>query len=157
MTDEEQAKKDRWILPPAAFSFSVIFGREDQDASFQEVSGISNEMKTEDVIEGGENSFVHKLPTGVKGNNLELKRGIAPLTSTLVTWCKSVLEGGFLDPIQPKSVLVHLLDENQDPVRSWEFINAYPIKWDVESFNSTKNECAIEKIVLSYTTLKRIK
>jgi phage tail-like protein len=145
------------LTPPAAFSFSVTFGSQDQDTSFQEVSGISSEMNTEDVVEGGENNFVHKLPTGIKGINLELKRGIAPLSSALVTWCKSVLEGGFTEAIVPKTILVHLLDENQDPLRSWEFANAYPIKWDVEGFNSTKNELAIEKIVLAYNTLKRIK
>ncbi len=151
------AKAERWLLPPAAFSFSVSFGQQGVDSSFQEVSGISREMSTEDVIEGGENGFVHKLPTGLKSTNLELKRGIAPLTSELVQWCKAVLEGNFVSAITPKLVLVHLLDEEHNPVSSWEFVNAFPVKWDVEGFNSTKNEFAIEKIVLSYTTLKRIK
>jgi phage tail-like protein len=145
------------IFQPVAFSFSVKFEKEGTDSSFQEVSGISSEMTTEDVIEGGENGYVHKLPTGLKGTNLELKRGIAQLNSPLVAWCKAVLEGGFVNRIKPKTVLVNLLDQTQKPVRSWEFVNAYPIKWEVEGFNATKNECAIEKIVLSYTTIKRIK
>jgi phage tail-like protein len=140
---------------PVAFSFSVTFGNEDQDTSFQEVSGISSEIATEDVTEGGENRFVHKLPTGVKRNNLELKRGIAPLSSVLIKWCKSVLESDFTEVIQPKNIIVNLLDEEQNPLRSWRFINAFPVKWEVEGFNSTKNEVAIEKIVLSYNYSER--
>jgi len=136
---------------PVAFSFSVSFGDTTNDTSFQEVSGITSEISTEDVVEGGENRFVHKLPKGIKRGNLELKRGIAPLSSQLVTWCKSVLESDFSAAIVPKDITVNLLDEENNPVRSWNFVAAFPIKWDVEGFNSTKNEIAIEKIVLSYT------
>jgi phage tail-like protein len=61
--------------PPAAFYFTVTFGNGVQvpDASFSEVSGISLEMETEAVVEGGENRFVHQLPKGIKHPNLELK------------------------------------------------------------------------------------
>ena len=50
--------------PPSAFYFKVVFGATlgMTDTSFQDVSGISTEVTTEDVIEGGENRFVHKLP-----------------------------------------------------------------------------------------------
>ncbi|ACE84449.1 phage tail protein [Cellvibrio japonicus] len=144
--------------PPAAFYFSVIFGTTLglTDTSFQEVSGIGVELGTEDVTEGGENRFVHKLPTGVKHNNLELKRGIAPMTSPLVVWCRSVMELDFIAPIMPQLVSVYLMNENAIPIRAWTFANAFPVKWEVESFSATKNEVAIEKIVLSYTYSNRI-
>ena len=146
------------LYPPSAFYFKVVIGTtaSDTDSSFQDVSGISTEMSTEDVTEGGENRFVHKLPTTIKQSNLELKRGIAPASSPLVSWCQEVLEGDFITAIVPKLISVYLLNENAEPIRGWTFANAFPIKWEVEGFNSTKNEVAVEKIVLSYTYSNRI-
>jgi len=144
--------------PPSAFYFKVVFGATlgMADTSFQDVSGISSEVTTEDVIEGGENRFVHKLPKGITHSNLELKRGIASMTSPLVVWCRSVMEMDFIVPVMAQPIGVYLMNENQIPIRAWTFANAFPVKWEVESFNSTKNEVAIEKIVLSYTYSKRI-
>ena len=126
------------------------------DTSFQEVSGITSEIETETVIEGGENRYVHHLPKGVKHPFLELKRGIAPLTSPLVIWCRSVLELDFVAPIVAMPIAVYLMNEDKVPIRAWTFANAYPVKWEVESFGSTKNEVAIEKIVLSYNYSNRL-
>ena len=79
--------------PPAAFHFVVRFDPASgvNDASFQEVSGISSEMTTRSYHEGGENRFEHLLPEGVKNQRLTLKRGLASAESGLVRWCKAVL------------------------------------------------------------------
>lgn len=144
--------------PPPAFHFKVEFSATAgmSDTSFQEVSGIGAEVETEDVPEGGENRYVHRLPVRVKHPKLLLKRGIADSNSPLVIWCKSVMEEDFTKPIVPRPVHVFLLDEHGLPMRSWSFANAYPVKWEVDSFNSTKNEVAIEKLELSYTYSNRI-
>jgi len=140
--------------PLPAFFFEVIIGS-GGDTSFQEVTGIRNELETESVVEGGENRFVHQLPKAVKHPNLVLKRGIAKSDSSLVQWCKSVLEQDFTKAIETKELEVRLLNEEKEAVRSWSFVNAYPVNWEVESFNSTKNEVAIEKIELAYSHLVR--
>lgn len=146
------------VYPPSAFYFKVVFGATLglTDTSFQEVSGISAEIETENLVEGGENRYVHTLPKGVKHPFLELKRGIAPLTSPLVVWCRAVFEMDFMTPIVAQPIIVQLMNENKMPVRAWSFANAYPVKWDVENFSSTKNEVVIEKIVLSYTYSNRL-
>jgi phage tail-like protein len=144
--------------PPSAFYFKVIFGATLglTDTSFQDVSGIASEIETETVIEGGENRYVHTLPKSVKHPLLELKRGIAPITSPLVLWCRSVFELDFALPIVAQPIIVQLMNEHRWPVRVWSFANAYPVKWEVESFGSTKNEVVIEKIALSYTYSNRL-
>lgn len=143
--------------PPSAFYFSVSLGggSADADASFREVSGIGPEMDTETVAEGGENRFVYQLPKSVKHPRLVLKRGVAPLSSALVAWCRDVLEGGLAQAVVPKLLQVSLLNQDGQPLRTWSFANAYPVKWEVEPFNSTKNEVAMEKIELSYLFSKR--
>jgi len=48
------------------------------------------------------------------------------------------------------------MNEEGEPTRVWSFINAFPVNWDVEGFNATKNEVAIEKIELSYSYFDRV-
>lgn len=138
--------------PPAAFHFAVNVGVLPLpfDSSFQEASGLELKMETEALREGGENRFVHQLPSGVQPGRLVLKRGIAPLTSPLMLWCKATLEGGLSLRIQPLPVMVQLRDALGLPQRVWICENAYPVRWTIEAFNSTKNEAAIEEIELAY-------
>jgi phage tail-like protein len=145
--------------PPPAFYFTVTFGdgKKVPDASFSEVSGISIEMETEAIVEGGENRYIHQLPKSIKHPNLELKRGISTLDSPLVAWCKNTLEGDFIKAILPQTIIVKLNGADGQALRAWAFINAYPVKWDVEGFNATKNEVAIEKMTFAYTYAKRSK
>lgn len=144
--------------PPSAFYFKVAFSdsSEVSDTSFQEVSGISVEIETEDLVEGGENRFVHRLPKSITHPKLVLKRGIGKNSSPLVKWCKAVFESDFMTPIAPMSLTVFLLDDKGIPLRAWSFVNAFPVSWQVEEFNSTKNEVAIEKIELNYNYSNRL-
>ncbi|KKO44074.1 phage tail protein [Arsukibacterium ikkense] len=143
--------------PLPAFYFRVKFAAtgDSTDTAFQEVSGIGVQMDTEEVIEGGENRFVHKLPKAVKHSNLVLKRGIADVNSPLIKWCLKVFEQGLDSAITPMTISVALLDSNGQPARSWGFVNAWPVSWQVEAFNASKNEVAIEKLEFSYQYLSR--
>lgn len=154
-TDGANSAADGYPLP--AFYFSVSINQGNRDSAFSEVSGIEVEVSTEEVVEGGENRFIHQLPKGVKHANLELKRGIAPLESPLVKWCKKIFEDDFDAVMVPRNLTVSLLDQSGVEVRGWQFVGAYPVKWAVEAFNSTKNEVAIEKIVLCYQYVTRTK
>ncbi|QZE14377.1 phage tail protein [Halosquirtibacter laminarini] len=143
---------------PVAFYFKVVVSgtKSDEDCSFQEVSGIRSEIDVEEVHEGGENGFVHALPKGMTHSNLILKRCITAKDGGLAAWCSATFKNDGLK-ITTKSVDVHLMDENKNPLRSWNFTNVYPVKWEVDSFNSTKNELAIEVIELRYNTCERTK
>ena len=50
------------------FHFAVTFnglGEKDLDARFQSVSGLDVKLDTEEIREGGENRFVHVVPTPI--------------------------------------------------------------------------------------------
>jgi phage tail-like protein len=81
-----------WDLP-VAFYFSVFIGG--IELPFKEVSGLSTEMETENIGEGGVNDFEHKLPKQIKQRNLVLKRALAPVSSNDVKWIKQWLECDF--------------------------------------------------------------
>jgi phage tail-like protein len=144
-------------LPPA-FAFRVVFAENSlkEETSFREVSGIGAEMQTDEVVEGGETRFVHRLPKGVKYKPLVLKRGVGGIGSALVNWCRTTMEAGLAYQIRTVPITVHLLDAESQPLRSWLFADAYPTQWEIGGFDATKSEIAIETITLSYTYSTRI-
>jgi phage tail-like protein len=148
------------FAPPVVFHFTVAFtgaGPNVSDAAFREVGGLDRTMGVEEVVEGGENRFVHRLPKPSAQPNLVLKRGLTEADSGLVKWCQETLEQDLAKRLQPKDVVVSLLDEEGDPVASWSLTRAWPVKWSVGVLDAMKNELAIETIELAYNTIRRKK
>ena len=52
-------------------------------------------------------------------------------------------------------LIVTLMNENNEPAASWKVENAYPVKFEVESFNAKSNEAAIEQIEFAYNRITR--
>ncbi len=120
------------------------------DTSFKEVSGMSMEMGTEEIAEGGENRFKHRVPTGAKYQNLVLKRGLTTSVSALSLWCESTIGGGLSSSITTQTILVSLMDESGFPIKNWSFVNAWPVKWEFSPLDSMKNEIVIETLEFTY-------
>ena len=147
--------------PPAGFYFKVEFvsvsgASSDTEQRFQEVSGLSVEVETEEVREGGENRFVYKFPKGAKYPNLVLKRGLLKGTA-LLDWFKSAMYSYFTVPLifQPSDILITLLDDSGQPYAIWNVVQAYPLKWSTSDFKSTDNSVVVETIELAYQYFER--
>jgi phage tail-like protein len=132
--------------PPLGFHFKVEFADLSGEYQFQSVSGLNVEFETEQVAEGGENRFKHKLPVSTRYPNLVLKRGIR-VDSALTKWCREALEDF---DIKPTNITISLLNEEHEPLMTWNVVHAYPIKWSVSEFNAEKSQLAIESIELAY-------
>ncbi|GAB4107765.1 phage tail protein [Echinicola sediminis] len=141
--------------PPSSFHFIVEFTGIDSkrhDHEFQSVSGLSVDIDTEEFAEGGENRFKHKFPVKTKYPNLILKRGILA-DSKVISWCRDAIEDFEFKPID---LTVKLLNEEHEPLMTWNVVHAYPVKWTVEDFNAQESKMAIESIELSYNYFKTI-
>ncbi|MAQ76668.1 MAG: glycerol acyltransferase [Aquimarina sp.] len=135
--------------PPVGFHFSVEFTgltASESDHQFQSVSGLSVDIETEDVAEGGENRFKHKIPVRTKYPNLVLKRGLL-VDSKVIEWCKDAVENFNFKPID---LMVKLLNEKHEPLLSWNVVHAYPVKWSIADFNAEESKIVIETIELVY-------
>ena len=132
--------------PPLGFHFKVEFDNINGEFEFQSVSGLSAEMEFEEISEGGENRFKHKLPVKSKYPNLVLKRS-ARVNSDLVKWCKEAIENF---NISPANLLISLLNEKHEPLISWNVVHAWPVKWSVSDFNAEESKIVIETIELAY-------
>ncbi len=157
-TKKSAATKNTGVYyPPVGFCFIVTIGKAGElpriDNQFKEVTGLSLELETEDVEEGGENRFVHKLPKRVKNQEIVLKRGLVTSGSALTDWCKEVLEQQKYKMGDISLDLVGVKDAGKEEYESlmrWSVVGAMPVKWEISDFNSTENEIVIESITFSY-------
>ena len=140
---QQKIDAQRLIDPYSAFNYfieleGIIVG------GFSEVSGIRIETDTYSITEGGMNAFVHKLPKSTKFSDITLKRGIANLQ--LYEWYMDVVKG----KIERKSGSIILQDIGKNEKITWNFFEAFPIKWEGSTFNATGSSIATETLTLTH-------
>ena len=134
--------------PPVGFHFLVEFENfaQSADVRFQEVSGLTVDVETEDFKEGGENRFTHKLPVRSSYSDLTLKRGLLK-NSGIQAWIIDAVKNF---NYQPVNLIIKLLNEQHVPLQSWYIVGAIPKKWDIAAFNAERSEVVIETLVFAY-------
>lgn len=154
----------KWT-PPVSFYFKVVFQRMNNQpfqVSFLEVNGLSWDMGKR--VYRGNNGEFQAVPTGLTYTNLVLKRPLGPLSCSLAQWLKECQDFIYkarkdkdMKAIPTYDVVIHLLDEKSEPKASWQCIRAYPMKWNLGSFDAVKSELATETVELAYAYMERVK
>jgi phage tail-like protein len=138
--------------PPAGFHFLVVFFiagivPNPLDIRFKKVSGLSVEVETTPLKEGGQNHFVHQLPTGIKHGNLVLERGMvigSPLNIEFNLAMSTMT-------LVPGNVMVTVLNDNSAPVAGWLLLKSYPVKWSVSDLDADQNGIVVDTMELAYS------
>ncbi|WP_448205610.1 phage tail protein [Azospirillum sp. sgz302134] len=151
------------LYPAPGFRFSVAVAESGSlaqqacpaDASFQEVSGLEARIDTEELVEGGENRYVHQLPTRTRSPNLVLRRGYVTAPSFLSEWAAQTIGSTLFLPVRPLTLLVLLLDERGQPLVEWNVARAWPVRWVTGPFDSMKNEVLTEVLEFSCAYITR--
>ena len=137
------------IYPYISYNFEVVFlDSKPVVGSFSEVSGLDFTTDVEEYREGGNNDFIHKLPTITKYQNLILKRGMT-YSTFLFDWYKDVINGN----IKKMQISIILLDSQKKEVKKWTFKEAFPIKWSTGNLNASGNSIAIESLEIVHKGL----
>jgi phage tail-like protein len=121
-------------------------------ASFQECSGLDATTEPIEYREGGDNTTVRKLPGRTSYSEITLKRGMTDSTE-LWDWFKQIRDGNVAR--KNGSIVVYDLT-NAAEVARWNFIRAWPSKWEGPSFNATGNEIAVETLTLAHEGVDRV-
>ena len=117
-----------------------------QRAAFRECSGLDATSDPIEYREGTEKVFTpRKLPGLTKYSNIVLKGGFTD-DHSLWDWRKKTIEG----KTERKNGSVCLNDESGEEKIRWNFVNAWPTKWEGPSMNATANEVAIETITIAH-------
>ncbi|MEO3815981.1 phage tail protein [Plantactinospora sp. B24E8] len=116
--------------------------------AFTEVSGLSVQIEVEEVAEGGQNAYTHKLLGRMKWPNLVLKRGITD-SDALFAWLAECSGEGLTlkgNKVVPRDGEISVLEGRGGPVRSWHFTGAKPVKWTGPRFAASSRELAVEEL-----------
>jgi phage tail-like protein len=124
--------------------------------AFTEVSGLSVQIDTEELAEGGQNHYTHKLPGRMKWPNLVLKRGITDSDNLFEWFAKCSGEGlsGAKNKIERLEGSVQLLDSTGKVVRRWTFTGAYPVKWTGPKLAASSRDLAVEELEVCHCGFK---
>jgi phage tail-like protein len=119
-------------------------------AAFQECSGFDSTCEVKEYREGGENTTVRKLPGLTKYSNIQLKWGMTDDVQ-LYDWHRGVVQG----EIERRNGSIVLLGRNGQEVARWNFVRAWPTKWDGPDFKADSNDLAIETLELAHEGIER--
>src|SRR5262245_38597452 len=103
------------VDPRPACRFYVEVGQFSK-AVFSEVSGLAMEVAMEDVEEGGENGFVHKMPGRCKVGNITLKRGLTN-SKEFLQWMLDMGAG----KVTPRQVEIYMYTVDGNKAMTWTF------------------------------------
>ena len=127
---------------------------QDDPIAFSDVGGLGLELQTEDFVEGGENGTTIRLPKPPKARNLTLKRALSATPKYVIRWARKALEDFDFEPM---TVVVSIIDPDSQPVKTWKFQGAFPVKLSLSDLSSSKNEIVIETLELAYRKVEQVK
>lgn len=119
---------------------------------FMEVSGLELTVGVEEIQEGGENSFVHKLPGRMTWPNLVLKRGITQ-NDSLIKWVNKSSGEQFAangNKLTRSTAAITLIGPGGKRLRAWNFDGAFPVKWTGPTFAVTSDDMAVEELEIAH-------
>ena len=119
---------------------------------FMEVSGLEVTVGVEELEEGGENNYVHKLPGRMTWPNITLKRGITQ-NDTLLSWLNKSSGEQFAasgNKLERSTAAITLLGPSAQRLRAWEFDGAFPVKWKGPDFAVTSSDMATEELEITH-------
>ena len=119
---------------------------------FMEVRGLEVTVETEELHEGGQNSFTHRLPGRMTWPNIVLKRGVTQ-NDTLLEWLNKSSGEQFAangNKLQRSTAAVTLIGPSGTRLRSWEFDGAFPVKWTGPNFAVASSDMAVEELEITH-------
>lgn len=121
-------------------------------ASFSECSGLGSHTEVIENREGGDNGTVRKLPGRTSFSDISLKWGTTT-SMELWVWRQQIVDGN----VVRKNGSIVLFDlANRTEVARWNFVRAWPAKWDGPALSAKANDIAVDSLVLAHEGITRV-
>ena len=130
--------------PQPVFHFIVQWGG--TRMGFSEVTGLTQVKQATEYRDGSS----IKMPGLRKFGNLVLKRGVIRADNDFFKWLSTIQP----NTAERRDLVISLLNEKHEPVKTWRVKNAFPVKLEGPQLNASANEVAIESIELAHEGLE---
>lgn len=98
---------------------------------FREVVGLEVTVAVDEFAEGGQNAYTHRVPGRMSWPNLVFRRGLTD-SNALFEWLERSSGEGFAaegNKLTRSTGAVTAIDTAGLRLRSWEFIDVFPVRW----------------------------
>lgn len=144
------AQTGQRVDPYRSFNFLVELDNIAQ-ASFTDCTGLGSTTEIIETREGGDNTTVRKLPGKTSYSDITLKWGLTT-SMELWNWRLQIVNGNVIR--KNGSIVVFDL-ANHSEVTRWDFVAAWPTKWEGPAFNARGADIAIDTLVIAHEGLTR--
>ncbi|MGW8319783.1 MAG: phage tail protein [Candidatus Promineifilaceae bacterium] len=135
------------LQPLATFRFALdLSDGRGYSGVFTECKLPDVEWDVEELKEGGQNAFVHQLPSRRKMSRVTLKYGLTK-DYDLLDWYAKMMEEDFKD--LRRTVSIEILDSEHKPILRWNLHDAFPIKVTWPELRAGDNTIAIQSLELA--------
>ncbi|AGP35516.1 hypothetical protein BE04_24095 [Sorangium cellulosum] len=133
-----------------AFRYRVVLEGARAAAGFAECSGLEVEHELFEFAEGGQNRFVHKLPTRLRPADLVLRRGLVPVPSELWAWIEAIGAGNY----QRRGGEIRVYSADGRRSQAWRFERGIPVRWSGPALSATQSAVAMESLTIAHEGLR---
>jgi phage tail-like protein len=119
---------------------------------FKEVTGLNVSVAVEDINEGGQNSYSHRVPGRMTWPNIVFRRGVTN-SNALFDWFSKSSGEGFAsneNKLVKSTGAVTVLDPLGNRLRAWEFIDVFPVRWQGPDFSVTRLDPLEEELEIAH-------
>jgi phage tail-like protein len=120
--------------------------------TFREVYGLQVSIAFQEIHEGGQNGFVHKVPGRMSWPNVVFRRGMTE-SDNLFDWLSKASGEGYAgnsNKLTRSTGAVTAIDDIGNRLRSWEFDSVFPVRWKGPDFNVTSNDFLDEELEVAH-------
>ncbi len=130
--------------PAVSLRFKVVIDAHDL-GTWTKCEGLSVEFELQDYKEGGENTYVHRLPGRAKYQNLKLTRPVDVTSVRVALWLATLPA-----TVRRSTAHIALLDPQSKPLAHWNLEGVYPVRWTGPSLDTSANQIASESLELAH-------
>jgi phage tail-like protein len=119
---------------------------------FKEVTGLNVTVQVEEIREGGQNGYVHQIPGRMTWPNLVFRRG-GTNSNALFEWFQKTSGEGFAsnsNTLTRSTGAVTVIDPVGARLRSWEFIDVFPVRWAGPDFSVASTDPLEEELEVTH-------
>ncbi len=131
--------------PGLGLRFTVKIDRIGSLGDWNKCEGLGVEYDIFEYKEGGQNSFIHRLPGRAKYANVKLTRPLNSSSAEVAKWVSAVQR----EPSRTTAV-ISVLDPTGTEVTHWNLDGAFPARWTGPTLDVGGTQSAVEVLEIAH-------
>ena len=123
---------------------------------FREVKGLQMTVPFEEIKEGGQNGYVHRVPGRISWENITFTGGLTQ-SDALFDWVAKTSGEGFAanqNQVTRCTGAITAISHVGDRLRSWELQDVVPIQWRGPEFGIDQRSVLEETLTIAHNGLR---